>query len=245
MMTIGEAAKRSGVSVRTLRHYDAAGLLRPTTITEAGYRLYDEAALARLQQILMYRELEFSLKDIRRILDSPEYDRTEALRQQIDLLQLRRAHIDGLLKLAFEMMKNGGLNEMSFSAFDREKMNEYAKQAKARWGDTDAFREFAQKDAGRGDAAREAAGAGLMDIFADFGAIRDGDPKGEAAQALVARLRAYISEHFYSCTAPVLASLGGMYAAEGEMRDNIDRTGGSGTARFAADAIAAYCKMSS
>ncbi len=242
MMTVSEAARISGVSVRTLHHYDSVGLLHPAMITEAGYRMYDDAALIRLQQILMYRELEFSLKDIKRILDSPDYDRTTALNQQIELLQLRRAHIDDLLKLASEMNENGGLNAMSFSAFDKTKLNEYSRQARDRWGGTDAYREFEQRDAERDDAARDDANAGLMRIFVDFGAIRNADPAGDAAQALAARLQAYITDRFYTCTKPILASLGMMYAAEGEMRDNIDRAGGSGTAQFAADAIAAFCK---
>ncbi len=100
MMTVSEAARISGVSVRTLHHYDSIGLLHPAQITEAGYRLYDENALIRLQQILMYRELEFSLKDIGQILDSPSYDIGLALDQQIELLQMKRAHIDDLLSLA-------------------------------------------------------------------------------------------------------------------------------------------------
>ena len=74
MMTIHEVGKLAGVSVRTLHHYDAIGLLPPTALTEAGYRLYDDTALARLQSILLFRELEFPLKDIKRILDDPNFD---------------------------------------------------------------------------------------------------------------------------------------------------------------------------
>ena len=74
MKTVHEVSRISGVSVRTLHHYDAIGLLKPTAVTEAGYRLYDDAALARLQDILLYRELEFPLKEIKAILDHPEFD---------------------------------------------------------------------------------------------------------------------------------------------------------------------------
>ena len=74
MKTVHEVSRISGVSVRTLHHYDAIGLLKPTAVTEAGYRLYDDAALARLQNILLYRELEFPLKEIKAILDQPEFD---------------------------------------------------------------------------------------------------------------------------------------------------------------------------
>ena len=74
MKTVHEVSRISGVSVRTLHHYDAIGLLKPTAVTEAGYRLYDDAVLARLQNILLYRELEFPLKEIKAILDHPEFD---------------------------------------------------------------------------------------------------------------------------------------------------------------------------
>lgn len=74
MKTVHEVSRISGVSVRTLHHYDAIGLLKPTAVTEAGYRLYDDAALAKLQNILLYRELEFPLKEIKAILDHPEFD---------------------------------------------------------------------------------------------------------------------------------------------------------------------------
>ena len=93
MMTIHEVSRLAGVSVRTLHHYDAIGLLPPTTLTEAGYRLYDDTALARLQFILLFRELEFPLKDIKRILDDPNFDQSAALEDQIKLLELRRKQL--------------------------------------------------------------------------------------------------------------------------------------------------------
>lgn len=86
MMTVNEASKLTGVSIRTLQYYDTIGLLPPAGYTEAGYRLYDDTAMERLQQILLFRELEFPLKEIKRILDSPNFDRSKALEQQIELL---------------------------------------------------------------------------------------------------------------------------------------------------------------
>ena len=90
MKTVKEVSRLSGVSVRTLHHYDVIGLLKPSKLTEAGYRLYDNRALERLQLILLYRELRFPLEQIREILDSPGFDRDLALRQQIQLLQLQK-----------------------------------------------------------------------------------------------------------------------------------------------------------
>ena len=117
-MTIHEVSKLAGVSVRTLHHYDAIGLLLPTALTEAGYRLYDDTALARLQFILLFRELEFPLKDIKRILDDPNFDQSAALEDQIKLLELRRKQLGKLIALARETLKTG-VTPMKFDAFDK------------------------------------------------------------------------------------------------------------------------------
>lgn len=91
MMTVKEVSNLTGVSIRTLQYYDKIGLLHPAHRTQAGYRLYDDTALERLQQILLFRELEFSLEDIRKILKNPEFDREKALEQQITLLTLKKS----------------------------------------------------------------------------------------------------------------------------------------------------------
>ena len=96
MMTVHEVSKLAGVSIRTLQYYDKIGLLHPTGYTDAGYRLYDDADLERLQHILLFRELEFPLKDIKAIINSPDFDRSKALEQQIELLRLKKEHIDEL-----------------------------------------------------------------------------------------------------------------------------------------------------
>ena len=100
MYTVHEVSARSGVSVRTLHHYDAIGLLKPASVTPAGYRLYDDAGLERLQNILFFRELEFPLKEIGEILDDPSYDPRKALRQQIRLLEMQRDRLDSIIKQA-------------------------------------------------------------------------------------------------------------------------------------------------
>ena len=93
MKTVNEVSKLTGISVRTLHHYDEIGLLKPTSITDAGYRLYDDIALERLQHILLFRELQFPLKDIKKILDSSDFDRNKALEQQIELLTMKKEHL--------------------------------------------------------------------------------------------------------------------------------------------------------
>ena len=99
MKTVKEVSELTGVSVRTLHHYDAIGLLKPSSVTEAGYRLYDEEALRRLQSILLFRELQFPLREIREILDRSDFDPEEALTRQIRLLELQRERLDRIIAL--------------------------------------------------------------------------------------------------------------------------------------------------
>ena len=131
MMTVNEVSKLTGVSIRALQYYDKIGLLHPAEYTEAGYRLYDDTALERLQQILLFRELEFSLKEIQSILQSPDFDRDRALDQQICLLTLKKEHIENLITFARGLKQVGGMN-MDFSAFDMQRwMNTLRKQKKS------------------------------------------------------------------------------------------------------------------
>ena len=136
MMTVHEVSRLTGVSIRTLQYYDRIGLLHPTEYSDAGYRLYDDAALETLQQILLFRELEFPLKDIRKIIESPDFDRGKALEQQIELLTLKKEHIENLIDLA-RGIKLLGVRHLKFDAFDTKKIDEYAAQAKASWGNTE------------------------------------------------------------------------------------------------------------
>lgn len=241
MKTVKEVSTLTGVSVRTLHHYDAIGLLKPTRVTEAGYRLYDDTALRRLQTILLFRELQFPLKEIREILDSPEFDPKEALEQQIHLLELQRQHLDRLISHA-RQIQTTGVTLMDFSSFDHSELDEYAAQAKAKWGKTNAYKEFEQKTAGQTTAQMQNSGEGLMAIFAQLGAIRHTSSASGEAQALVAKLQGFITEHYYTCTREILRSLGQMYIAGDSMTENIDKAGGEGTAEFAHQAIEIFCK---
>ena len=240
MMTVHEVSKLTGVSIRTLQYYDKIGLLHPTKYTEAGYRLYDDRALETLQQILLFRELEFPLKDIGKIISSPDFDRSKALAQQIELLTLKKEHIENLIDFA-KGIKLVGVRKLSFDAFDTRKLDEYAARAKASWGTTPAYKEFEKKSKGRTREEDSDIAKGLMDIFAEFGAVRNTDPASEQAQVLVKKLQDYISEHYYTCTDQILHGLGQMYAGGGDFTENIDRYAGEGTAEFACQAIKAYC----
>ena len=240
MMTVNEVSKLTGVSVRTLHYYDQIGLLSPSDVTESGYRLYDEEALERLQLILLFRELEFPLKDIAAILNSSDFDRNRALEQQIELLTLKKEHIENLLLFA-RGIHGIGVKNMDFSAFDAKKLDEYAAQAKATWGQTEAFKEFEAKNRSKSKNQQHQEGVLMMKLFEEFGQMLDSTPESEEVQAQVKKLQDYITEHFYTCTKEILSGLGKMYAGGGSMTENIDKAGGLGTAAFVNEAIQIYC----
>jgi len=243
MRTVNEVSKLTGISVRTLHYYDQIGLLKPSQVTEAGYRLYDDTALEKLQQIMLYRELEFPLKDIRDIMESSDFDRNQALRQQIEMLTLKKEHLENLITFArgIELL---GVNYMDFTAFDTKKLDEYAEEAKKNWGKTDAYKEFEEKAKGRTKAQDQQMGTEIMKLFVEFGEmVKNGaKPSDEAVQAQVKKLQAFITENFYTCTNQILSGLGKMYAGGGEFTVNIDKAGGEGTAAFVNEAIEVYCR---
>ena len=120
MKTVKDVSQITGVSIRTLRYYDEIGLLKPTELTEAGYRLYDNKALEKLQEIMFFRELEIPLMDIKKIMDNPNYDKEQALLAQKSLLEQKRNRLNGIIGLIADVMK--GVNTMSFSAFNNEEI---------------------------------------------------------------------------------------------------------------------------
>ena len=240
MMTVNEVAKLADVSVRTLQYYDKMGLLNPTRRTDSGYRLYGVDALERLQQILLFRELEFPLKDIKRIVDAPQFDKKRALDQQIELLELKRDHLSGLIDLARKLKEDGG-SIMDFEAFDTKKIDEYTARAKAEWGDTPQYKEFESKNKNRTADDQQAINAQMMGLFVEFGTMKQDGADSAAVQAQVVKLQSFISEHFYLCTDEILSGLGKMYASGGEFTQNIDAAAGEGTAEFVARAIEAHC----
>ena len=240
-MKVKEVAELVGISVRTLHHYDEIGLLKPTSVTEAGYRLYDDTSLERLQHILLFKELQFPLKDIKAILDSSDFDRNKALEQQIELLTMKKEHLENLITFA-RGIKLLGVRYMDFSAFDTKKLDEYATQAKESWGKTDAYKEFEEKSKDWTEETTGNIAKDMMLLFVEFGQMKDLDPANEKVQAQVKRLQEYITKNFYNCTNQIISGLGQMYACGGEFTENIDSYGGEGTAEFVNKAIQIHCK---
>lgn len=241
MMIVNEVSRLTGVSIRTLQYYDKIGLLPPADYTEVGYRLYNDETLQKLQIILLFRELEFPLKDIRRIIESPVFDREKALEQQIHILELKKEHIENLIDLARGVKKSGVKDMTDFTAFDTAKIDDYIAKAREYWGDTAAFKEFEEKNADRTSEENAGINTELMKIFAQFGGMKDMDPASPKVQKQVKKLQDYITDKFYKCTNTILSSLGHAYSAEGEMNRNIDKAGGKGTGEFVDKAIQIYC----
>lgn len=240
MKTVHEVSIISGVSVRTLHHYDAIGLLKPTTLTKAGYRLYDDTAIGRLQSILLFRELQFSLKEIKSILDNPNFDQRKAFEEQIVLLKLQRKQIDKMISLAREMMKKGA-NTMDFSAFDKTEIAKYSAEAKRKWGETDAYKEYEQKSINQSHDEKENIADNLMKIFGEMGKIKHLRPESDEVQRSVNKLQQFITDNYYNCTPKILAGLGEMYVSDERFKAGIDCVGGNGTAEFAREAIKIFC----
>ena len=241
MRTVNSIAQLAHISVRTLHHYDAIGLLKPTVITEAGYRLYDDVALERLYLILLFRELEFPLKDIREILDAPDFDRNLCLEQQVSLLKAKVNHLQASIHLA-NGIKLMGVRNLKFKNWDPKNIDEYSAQAETLYGKTDAWKEYSEKAKGRSKGQEQALGDGIMDLFSKLGTMKELSPESAEVQAWVKELQSYITEHFYNCTPQILRGLGEMYAGGGSMTENIDAAGGAGTGEFARVAIQIFCK---
>lgn len=242
-MTVHEVSRLTGVSIRTLQYYDNIGLLKPAEYTDAGYRLYDESSLEKLQNILLFRELEFPLSEIKKIVEAPDFDRDKALSQQIELLKLKKKHLEKLIEFAKQVRKEEA-DKKDFSAFDTSMIDEYTRRAKEQWGGTAAYLEYERKSENRSENEEKDVLKGLMNIFRDFGRLKllkgikasDKEP-----QELAGKLREYITENFYNCTLQIFASLADMYDCGGDFTKNIDKAGGIGTAEFAAAAIRHYC----
>ncbi len=235
-MNIGDFAKLSGVSVRTLRYYDEIGLLTPDYVDSGtGYRYYGEASFGKMQEILFYRELDFSLESIKKIISSPNYSKNEALRAQKKLLILKKERLERIIG-AIESAEKGE-RVMDFKAFDSSTMDEYKAEVKARWGNTDAFKE----SEARGDSPerQRELECGMNEIIGEFAAAMMSGQ--EDTDALAEKLQNYITQTQYTCTDGILMCLGEMYVADERFRQNIDRHG-EGTAQFIRDAVVSYCK---
>lgn len=245
VMTIGDVARLAGVSVRTLHHYDEVGLLSPSGRSEAGYRLYADGDLERLQQVLFYKELGFGLDEIQDLMNDPGYDSLTALAQQREMLGDQLKRTEAMIALIDKtMMSIEGAIPMEkdemFEVFGDFDPAEYEDEVKERWGDTEAYRESAKRTARykKEDWQRmKDEGAEIMErmiALFDSGAATDSDEAMDVAE----ESRLQIDKWFYPCSRQMHAALGEMYVADPRFKQNYDQHR-EGLAEWFRDAIRA------
>lgn len=241
-MKVKEVADLTGISVRTLHHYDEIGLLVPDGITEAGYRDYSERNLELLQQVLFFRELGFSLKKIKEIVASPTFDRLEALELHREMLSEKSFRLEQLLRTVEQTIRHAKgeitmTNEDKFKGFDFGS-NPYEQEARERWGDKAVDESNAKMEKLKQDGKMQALQDEMNDLYRKLAAVRHEDPASEQSQEaigqwfeLLNRMGTYSLEAF--------KGLGQMYADDERFTKNIDQFG-AGLSLFLRDAMAHY-----
>ena len=242
-MHIKEFADFTGVSVRTLHYYDEIDLLKPAvTDKDNGYRYYDNKSAERMFEIIFLRELDFSLKSIKDILSSPDYNKTEAFQKQKNLLTLKKERLERLIK-ALDKAEKGefDMKVLNNDQYENAK-NAYEKEIKEKWGNTEAYKESQEKTAGYTKEKWQSTTDGLDSIMGEFAqAMKNGHASdSDDAVALAAKLQQYITDNFYTCTKDLLKGLGEMYVLDERFKANIDKHG-EGTAEYIRSAITTYC----
>ncbi len=242
-MTVREVAELTGLSVRALHHYHKIGLLTPR-VAANGYRLYGEAELARLHQIMLFRELEFPLATIREMLANPQYDRGEALRTQRQMLVCKQQRLDRLiaaLDRTLQAMERGTeMNKESmFDGLDDARLKEYAAEAKQRWGQTDAYKESTRRVAGYSKQDWAEIQGEMESIWRDLAAQMELAPEDPAVQANVERWWRLLNERFYNASPALFKGLGEMYVADERFKVNYEKLR-PGLAEFLRAAMAVF-----
>lgn len=246
---VKQVAKLVGISVRTLHHYDHIGLLKPTFVSPAGYRLYTDEDLERLQQILFFKELDFNLEEIKQIIDSPNFNRPDALLSHKKLLLEKRARLDKIITSIDKTMDSmEGGREMEkkemFEAFDMSEIEKhkekYAEETKQKYGHTDAFKESAQKTAKYTKDDWAAIHARSSEIYLRIVANMDQGPADPEVQKAVGDFRQHITDSYYNCTLEIFRGLGDLYVNDPRFTANIDKIK-EGLAVFLREAMYIYC----
>lgn len=242
--TVKAVADLARISVRTLHHYDQVGLLKPSSTSPAGYRLYAEADLECLQQVLFFRELGFALHEIKAIVDSPSFDRKEALRAHRRFLVEKQKRLGELVDLVdrtiASMEKETHMaGQDKFAGFDDAKLAEYREEARQRWGHSEAFQESERRAASYSKADWDAIKAKGEEIARALANLMDHDPADPEVQQWVTRHHRQINDRFYNCPPEVYRGLGDMYVDDARFTAFYDRVK-PGLAPFLRDAMHVY-----
>lgn len=248
MYRIKELADMSGISVRTLHYYDQIHLLKPSRSEENGYRLYDEGAIVRLQQILFLKELEFPLNEIKRILDDPSFNELEALYMHRKVLVEKRDRLMRIIQSldeSIDAFKGGKQMDSNkrLQPFDRSKLDkmqeQYEQEVKERYGHTEAFKQAEEKRKSYIDDDFAKMEQERIAIFEKIAAVMDLNPEEKTVQELIHEWRMHITRYHYECTLEIFRGLGEMYTADERFEDNFNKVK-NGLAEFMSDAIRIY-----
>jgi MerR family transcriptional regulator, thiopeptide resistance regulator len=241
---VKEVAELAGLTIRALHHYDSIGLLAPSARSAAGYRLYDDDDLLRLQQILIGRELGLSLEAIRRSLDDPGFDRREALlaqRAELSARADRAADMVRAIDAALTAIEETDMSKVDFKKiFDGFDPQQHEDEVKQRWGHTDAYKISAQRTKSYTEAEWQKLKDEQAAIYADaLAALKAGvRPDEPRAMDVAERHRLSIDRWFYPCSARMHCGLADLWNADRRYADNIDKHGAGLTEYLAAAARA-------
>jgi DNA-binding transcriptional MerR regulator len=244
LYTVQQLASVAGVSVRTLHYYDEIGLLKPSFIKENGYRYYGAKELVRLQQILFFKELDFPLEEIVRLIDSKDFRAIEVLKDQKKLLGLKKDRIEKLIstiELTIKKMKGGETMNTDdlFASFDDKELVENMSEAKKRWGDSDAYRQSMKRVRNWTKKDYEEFKKKGNEFTQKLAEAMDEEIKSDKVQALIKQHHKGI-EYFYKCPMEMYRNLGRMYVEDKRFTAYYDKFR-PGLAKFVCDAIAYYC----
>jgi DNA-binding transcriptional MerR regulator len=253
MYKIKQFSELVGVSVRMLRHYDKIDLLIPENINRFnGYRHYGEKNLATMQQVLFFKELDFSLQEIKEMINDDEFQPLDALSMQRNLLNLKKQRLDNMLRFIDKLLDNETTGEIDMSKQLKKAMNkddfnkqkfEYAKEIKNRWGNTTRFKQsqkrmakYSKEDVAKINDKQEK-------IYQDLAKLMPQGIGHKLVQKLVHEAHMLINESWYECSKSQFASLGGMYVLDERFKANIDKHA-DGLAEFLIEAIMIYIQKS-
>lgn len=247
MYMINEISKLTGVSVRMLHHYDKIGLLLPSKRTDSNYRMYSDEDIARLYQILLFKELEFPLQEIKRILDDKNFDREEALKVQRNLIIEKKNRLDKIIESIDNTIVNLGgnvMNEKNFKPFNYEEVknhqDKYKEEVEKKYGKSNSYKESKEKTSKYSKNDWESIMGEASSIYEELAKLMDKNPYDDEVQALVEKWRNHINDNFYNCTIEIFRGLALMYVADERFTKNIDKYG-EGLAQFLSDAMNIYC----
>lgn len=243
MKTVKQVSDLTGISVRSLHHYDKIGLFKPSEYSDSGYRLYSDEDLKILQQILFFKELDFPLGEIEAIMNNPNFDREKALLSHKKLLTLKRNRLNKLIKLVGKTLK--GDDTMSFSEFDileiEKLQKQYADEAKEMYGNTDEYKTFQEKTKNYSKNDWANLYQKIEVIFNKFANVMDKGIDSKEVQDLVKEWKNFISENLYKCSNETLLGLSKVYIDDERFTKNIDKHK-KGLAEFISESIKIYCK---